>query len=166
MKFTNSRSYPIKIEGSAENGVVTFAIYGIEEDTEYTINIIPVVTSSIPYTTQTKVDYSLAPGETYADPVGQGGARVTTYKETILNGEVISKEEITSDVYQAMTRVVYVGPDSAPAAPSTPVSAEPVPEPISEPEPEPISEPVSEPVSEPAPETTPEPELPAEEPPE
>ena len=70
-KFTNTRSYPIKIEGEAANGVVNFAIYGIEEDTEYKISIIPVITSTIPYTTQTVTDASLAPG---TQKVEQGGA--------------------------------------------------------------------------------------------
>jgi len=142
LKFTNTRSYPIKIDGTAENGVVTFAIYGIEEDTEYEINIIPVVTSTIPYTTQTTVDYSLDPGETAVVQGGQGGARVTTYKETILNGEIISKEEITSDIYQPMTRIVKTGPAGTPAS----------------------SEPAYEPPAEPSPASDSTPEPPAEEP--
>ncbi|MBR2289156.1 MAG: VanW family protein [Clostridia bacterium] len=162
-KFTNTRSYPIKIDGTAENGVVTFAIYGIEEDTEYTIKVLPVVTSTIPYTTQTVTDNSLAPGAQAVKQGGQSGARVTTYKETSLNGVVISKEVITNDVYQAMTRIVRVGPNATPvSAPSveTPVApSAPVETPSAPVEEPPVVEqpsaPVEEPVSTQA-ETTPE----------
>ena len=111
-KFTNNRSYPIKIDGSAENGVVTFAIYGIEEETEYKINIIPVITSTIPYTVQTITDNSLSPGTQIVSQGGSSGYRVTTYKETVLNGAIISKEVISNDVYKAMTRIIKVGPES------------------------------------------------------
>ena len=113
-KFTNTRSYPIKIEGSAENGVVSFAIYGIEEDTEYKINIIPVITSTTPYTVQTITDYKLAPGTQQVYQGGVSGYRVTTYKETVLNGTVISKEAISNDIYKPMTRIIKVGPAAAP----------------------------------------------------
>ena len=151
LKFTNTRSYPIKIDGYAENGIVNFAIYGIEEDEEYTINIIPVVNSSIPYDTQTKVNNSLAPGSVRVLQAGGAGARVTTYKEMVLNGAVISKEVITNDFYKAMPRIVETGPEAA-AVPNP----EPTPEPM--PEPEPVVEAPSEPTPEPAPVPTPEPE--------
>lgn len=152
-KFTNTRSYPIKIEGSAENGVMSFAIYGIEEDEEYKINIIPVVTSSIPYTTQTTVNYSLAPGAVRVIQGGSSGARVTTYKEMILNGAVVSKEAITNDTYKAMSRVVETGPEATPVYNPEPSPVPAVEEPVASPESEPISESIPEPASEPTPES-------------
>ena len=126
-KFTNNRSYPIKIEGSAENGVVTFAIYGIKEETEYKINIIPVVTSTIPYTTETIQDNSLKPGTQEVVQAGASGYKATTYKEKVLNGAVVSKEVISNDTYKAMTRIVKVGPavTSVPTTPSTPTPEAP-----------------------------------------
>ena len=171
LKFTNTRSYPIKIDGYAENGIVNFAIYGIEEDEEYTINIIPVVNSSIPYDTQTKVNNSLAPGSVRVLQAGGAGARVTTYKEMVLNGAVISKEVITNDFYKAMPRIVETGPEAAvvpnpePTPEPEPVvetPSEPTPEPAPVPTPEPEPEPTPEPTPEPAP--TPEPETPSETP--
>ena len=137
LKFTNTRSYPIKIEGSAENGVVTFTIYGIEEEEEYKINIIPVITSTIPYTTQTIVDNSLAPGSQQVYQGGYSGAKVTTYKEKVLNGTVVSKEVITNDTYKAMTRIVKKGPDAVPVVetPAPVVEEQPVEQPELQPEP-------------------------------
>lgn len=150
LKFTNTRSYPIKIDGVAENGVVNFAIYGIEENEEYKINIIPEITSTIPYTTQTVTDNTMAPGTSYVSQAGSSGARVTTYKEMILNGEVVSKEAITNDTYKAMSRIIKVGPDSAfsPEPEESPViESEPVSETIIESVPEPIEDPVQEQIS-------------------
>lgn len=124
LKFTNNRSYPIKIEGSAENGVVNFAIYGIEEEVEYKINIIPVITSTTPYTVQTKTDYSLAPGTQVVKQVGMSGYKVTTYKEKVLNGAVVSKEVISNDIYKPMNRIILTGPVpvSAPSAEAPPAT--------------------------------------------
>lgn len=113
-KFTNTRSYPIKIEGSAANGVITFSIYGIEEDVEYKINIISTVNSTIPFDVQTVQDNSLAPGAQQVVQLGATGYKSTTYKETVLNGTIISKEVISNDTYKAMARIIHVGPQITP----------------------------------------------------
>lgn len=109
LKFTNTRDYPIKITASVSGGVCTFAIYGIKEN-EYEVKIIPVTTQTTPYTTQTVEDSSLAPGASLVKQVGANGCKVTTYKEVYLNGVQISREEISNDTYQVMTRIVKVGP--------------------------------------------------------
>ena len=41
-------------------------------------------------------------------------AKVTTYKELRLNGEVVSKEAITNDTYNPMRRIVRVAPGGVP----------------------------------------------------
>lgn len=110
LKFTNTRTYPIKIEASVGGGVCTFEIYGIEEEKEYDVKIIPVTTSTTPYTVQTVVDNSLAPGQTRVSQAGANGCKVTTYKEVYLNGVQISREVISNDTYQVMTRIIRVGP--------------------------------------------------------
>jgi len=135
LKFTNTRTYPVKIEASVSNGVASFKIYGIKEENECSVKIIPIITATIPYTVQTITDSSLAPGATVVQQAGASGYKVTTYKEVTQNGVVISKDAISNDVYKTMTRIIRVGPQ-APA--STPVSTpEPTPEPTSTPEPVP-----------------------------
>ena len=42
------------------------------------------------------------------------GYRVTTYKEKVLNGAIISKEVISNDIYKPMNRIIKVGPTPAP----------------------------------------------------
>jgi vancomycin resistance protein YoaR len=111
-QFKNTRSYPIKIEGIISSGVVTFKIHGIKEETEYEVKIIPTTTSTIPYSTQTTVDYSLAPGQTVVDQSGHGGCKVTTYKQLWLNGTMVSNELLSNDTYNAMQTIIRVGPSA------------------------------------------------------
>lgn len=118
LKFTNTRTYPIKIEASVSNGVAKFFIYGIKEENEYDVKIIPVTTETRAFTTQTIVDYTMTPGTSKVTQNGASGCKVTTYKEVYLNGVQISREVISNDVYQVMTRIVKVGP-----TPTAPVSA-------------------------------------------
>ena len=127
-KFRNSRKYPIKIVTSMGGGTITYSIYGIQEENEYTVVITPVITSRIAGRTITEVDKSLAPGKSVTVQAGHSGQRVTTYKELWQNGTKISSEVITNDVYNAMDTIVHVGP-AAPAPAPTPAPATPTPAP-------------------------------------
>lgn len=109
-KFTNTRSYPIKILVTVENGVIEFTIKGIQEEQEYEIRILPVVTQTIPYPTEEIIDPTLAPGARVTVQKGSNGCKVTTYKETRLNGTVISKEILSNDTYNSLKAIVRVGP--------------------------------------------------------
>jgi primosomal replication protein N len=62
-------------------GTITYSIYGIQEENEYTVVITPVITSRIAGRTITEVDKSLAPGKSVTVQAGHSGQRVTTYKE-------------------------------------------------------------------------------------
>lgn len=109
-KFKNTRTYPIKIEGSVGSGVAEFNIYGIKEEVEYSVNLAPVVTASIPYATQYIPDPTLAPGQQIIVQAGGNGCKVTTYKETKLDGKFVSKEIISTDTYQPMKAIIRIGP--------------------------------------------------------
>ena len=118
LQFKNSRSYPIKIEGSVKNGVAEFRIYGIEEPQEYEIKILPVTTGTIPYGTSYVQDPSLAPGQQVVKQSGHMGYRVTTYIEKRLNGELVSKEILSNDTYSPMQTIIRVGPTAPAPAPA------------------------------------------------
>ncbi len=109
-KFKNTRTYPIKIEGSVCSGVAEFNIYGIKEEVEYSVDLAPVVTASIPYATQYIPDPTLAPGQQIIVQAGGNGCKVTTYKETKLDGKFVSKEIISTDTYQPMKAIIRIGP--------------------------------------------------------
>lgn len=109
-KFKNSRTYPIKIEASVSSGIAEFNIHGIAEEIEYNVDLVPVVTASIPYSTQTIPDATLAPGQRVVVQAGGNGCKVTTYRETRLGDALISKEIVSTDTYQPMKAIVRVGP--------------------------------------------------------
>lgn len=109
-QFKNSRNYPIKIEGSVASGIVTFKIHGIKEEVEYEVKIVPRTTSTIPYTTQTIQDSSLAPGQQVVEQAGHAGYKVTTYKQLWLNGTMVSNELLSNDTYKPMQAIIRVGP--------------------------------------------------------
>lgn len=109
-KFKNTRTYPIKIEGSVNSGIAEFNIHGIKEEVEYTVDLAPVVTASIPYATQYIPDPSLMPGQQVLVQAGGSGCKVTTYKETKLDGKLVSREIISTDTYQPMKAIIRVGP--------------------------------------------------------
>lgn len=109
-KFKNSRTYPIKISASVNSGIAEFKINGIKEEVEYDISLSPVTTGSIPYTTQYIPDPSLAPGQQVVVQGGGNGLKVTTYKDTKLDGKLVSREVISTDTYRPMNAIIRVGP--------------------------------------------------------
>lgn len=114
-RFINSRSYPIKIEASVNNGIAEFKIHGMQEEVEYDVKIIPVKTKSIPYTTTYEEDPKVMPGQQIVKQSGHAGYKVTTYKELRQNGVVVSKEVISNDTYNPMRTIIRVAPGHVPA---------------------------------------------------
>ena len=110
LKFKNTRTYPIKISSSVNSGIADFKINGIKEEVEYDISLSPVTTGTIPYGTQTIPDPTLAPGQQVVVQRGASGLRVTTYKDTKLDGKLVSREVFTTDTYSPMQNIIRVGP--------------------------------------------------------
>ena len=108
-QFKNNRTYPIKIEASAKNGVCLMSIYGIKEETEYEVVIQSEVISYIPYKTIYEDDASLEEGEEVVAQSGYKGCKSETYKVLKLNGKIISKTLLSKDIYDAMDRVIKRG---------------------------------------------------------
>lgn len=108
-KFKNTRTYPIKISASVNSGIVEFRINGIKEEIEYEVSLYPVTTASIPFSTQYIPDPSLAPGQQVVVQKGGNGLKVTTYKDTKLEGKLISREIVSNDTYSPMSAIIRVG---------------------------------------------------------
>lgn len=113
-RFKNTRQYPIKLEASVKNGIAEFKIHGMEEEKEYEIRILPVRTSSIPFKVTYEEDPTLMPGQEKIVQAGHAGYKVTTYKEVRYNGQVVSKDVISSDTYSPMRTIKKVAPGMAP----------------------------------------------------
>ena len=88
----------------------------MQEENEYEIRILPVRTASIPYSTTYEEDPSLMPGQEKVVQAGHAGYKVTTYKEVRLNGQIVSKDVISSDTYSPMRTIKKVAPGMVPPA--------------------------------------------------
>lgn len=111
--FKNTRNYPIKITSEVKNGVVTTSIYGIKEEKEYEVVIESKVTEVIPYSTKYVKDSTLKEDEEEIVQYGANGAKSETYKIVKYNGIVVSREQISSDTYSALERIVKKGTKKA-----------------------------------------------------
>lgn len=109
-KFVNSRKYPVKIMAEVKNGVAKIDIYGAKEEVEYEVKLEPVVLSYTPFKTEYITDTSLASGQQVVQQSGTNGCKTVTYKYLLLNGNIISKTEISRDTYRPITKIVRVGP--------------------------------------------------------
>ena len=118
-KFKNTRSYPIRIVASAQNGVATVTFYGIKEEQEYEFTITPKVIATIPYTTKYIDDNTLEEGKEVVEQKGTNGLKTKTYITKMLNGKVISTTLLSTDTYSAMTRIVRRGTKKVTTVPAT-----------------------------------------------
>lgn len=111
--FKNTRSYPIKITSEVRNGVVTTSIYGIKEEKEYEVVIESKITEVIPYSTKYVKDSTLKEDEEEIVQNGANGTKSETYKIVKYNGIVVSKEQISSDTYSPLERIIKKGTKKA-----------------------------------------------------
>ena len=107
--FKNTRSYPIKIQSSGKNGVVTTSIYGMREEKEYEVVIESTVLEVIPYKVNYIKDNTLPQGTEEIKQYGSEGARSVTYKVLKYNGVIISKELLSNDTYSSLERIIKKG---------------------------------------------------------
>ena len=108
-KFKNTRTYPIKIVGTAKNGVVKIDLYGIKEKEEYEVVIDSDVISYIPNETEYKKDPTLENGKKVVEQVGFNGCKSKGYRILKKNGTVISKTLLSTDTYSPKNKIVRVG---------------------------------------------------------
>lgn len=108
-KFKNTRNYPIKIECISKNGICQVLIYGMEEETEYEVEIEDQITEVIPYTTKMIKTNELAEGENVIVQRGVNGYKSEAYRILKLNGKIISKTLLSKDSYNPLQEVIKVG---------------------------------------------------------
>jgi len=137
-KFENTRKYPIMLKASSSNGVATVRVFGIKEKTEYEVDIVTEVLSYTPYNVVYEEDNSLAPGQQKVSQWGLQGCKSITYRILKLNGQEVKREVLSTDTYDALSKIIKVGP-TVPETPAVNTNTTPAPEtPTQEtPEPEP-----------------------------
>ncbi len=108
--FKNTRQYPIKLEVTTYKRNCYVRVYGHKEDVEYDVKITSSRTGSIAPKTTYQNDSSLAPGETRTISSGSAGATAVAYRNLYLNGELVEKQLLSTDRYQAHNKVVARNP--------------------------------------------------------
>ena len=112
--FKNTRTYPIKIVATAQNGVCKISICGIKEKVEYEIILQSKITSYINNTTIYKEDPTLEAGKEVVEQIGFNGCRSEGYKIVKQNGKIISQTLLSKDTYSPQERIVRRGTKVAP----------------------------------------------------
>lgn len=108
-KFKNTRKYPVRISASARNGIATVTFYGIKEENEYTFDFQTNTIASIAPTTTYEEDPSLPAGTEKVKRKGTNGVKTQTYITKLQNGKVISRTLLSTDTYDAMSRIIIKG---------------------------------------------------------
>ena len=107
--FENTRSYPIKIQSSVQNGLVRIGIYGIKEENEYEVELQTKILEDIPYTINYIDDKTLDEGTEIIEQYGSNGGKSETYKILKQNGQIISKTLLSTDTYSSLERIIRRG---------------------------------------------------------
>lgn len=108
-KFLNSRKYAIRIGAKATNGILEVEIKGIFEENEVEIELQSETTDIIPPNVKYVYDSTLAEGQEVIQTGGANGIKSKAYKIVKKNGRVLSKEVISEDSYNPMTKVIRTG---------------------------------------------------------
>jgi len=109
-KFTNTLSYPIYIEGYAQNKNLCFNIYSSSSLTKKTYEVYNEIYQTIQPTVIEKQDPNM-----YEDEVPKieqqpyPGYKVKVYRKTIENGAIVNTEVISDDFYKTINGITIKG---------------------------------------------------------
>lgn len=106
LKFKNVTKFPIYIFGGVDKNRVAFYVFGEKSDVKYKKQ--SVITGKIEGKVQYVVNESLAEGEKRIISPPKNGFYSQGYLLAFKNGQLISKEKIRSDVYNAVDGITEV----------------------------------------------------------
>ncbi|RXM78583.1 hypothetical protein DP144_02830 [Clostridium tetani] len=105
-KFKNTLTYPIYIEGIANNEKVTFNIYSNSSLNKIKYDLISEIHDKIPFKTVYEKDDSLPLNSEKTSQNGSFGCKVNVFLVAYENGKEISKELIYKDIYNPGNKIV------------------------------------------------------------
>ncbi len=123
-KFKNTRTYPIRIDANAKNGVVSISITGIKEEKEYEIELTSTVLSTTPCETTYEKVATMNEGQEKVIQKGHSGQTSVAYKIVKYKNQVISKTLLSKDTYKPMNKIVQIGTKKVSNSNSEPVKEE------------------------------------------
>jgi len=113
-RFKNNTDRPVFIRAITSGGQLLINIYG---NTEYKqrIEIATIIDKTLDYTTVTELDQTLAPGQELVNNNGQPGYVVRSFRKFLdKDGKVLRSEQLDTDTYRPLNRLVLKGPELAP----------------------------------------------------
>lgn len=111
LKFQNNFNFPVYIKMGTSGNKVYAYVYGDVNEKNYNVQIKSELVEKIVPKVETIEDKSLEPGQKVIQQDGRNGYRVKTYKIITKNGQVISKDTISSDLYKPRSYIYRVGPN-------------------------------------------------------
>jgi len=119
-KFRNNTDRPIYIRAVTSGGQLLINIYG---NTEYKkrIEISSIIDRTLDFTTVTELDNTLAPGQEVVNNKGQLGYVVRSFRTFYdQGGKIVNSEQLDTDTYRPLNRLILKGPDLVPTMPQQP----------------------------------------------
>lgn len=107
-KFKNSSPTNIYIISEIVNNQIIVSILGKNNPNHADIHI-ESITKTLGYNTIIKQDNSLALGTKTIKSTGQQGFEVATYRVKLINGQEISREPLSSDIFKPEDRIILIG---------------------------------------------------------
>ena len=129
-KFKNNRKYPVKIEATAENGIVKVSLLGLKDENEPIIEIESVILETLEYKTVKENDSTMKKGTTKIVQEPVNGYRSEAYRIVKDSaGNEISRTLISKDKYIPTNEIIKVGTkeDKVVVTPTPVVTPEPTP---------------------------------------
>ncbi|MEN6351050.1 MAG: VanW family protein [Syntrophomonas sp.] len=112
-RFKNNTQRPVYISANARGGRLNISIYGNLQEKKK-IQISTVVDQSIPFKEVREVDPTLKTGQEKVDHVGLPGYVVRSFRLFLdSNGVVDKKEQLATDHYKPLDKLILTGPGSA-----------------------------------------------------
>jgi len=108
-KFKNTLEYPVYIEAYTAGGNVAFNIYSNNQVAVKSYDVTSEVYETIPSTTQTVQDGTIAEGQQEIVQKAYTGYKVKVYKNTYENGKLVNTELISNDFYRPVNGLIKVG---------------------------------------------------------
>ena len=107
-KFKNSRNYPIKIVATVNSGNVLVSICGVSEADDYTVQIVTDTTQKDNFEVVYEHDSTIPKGSEFIKQTGKYGYKCSTYRLLYKNGNLVSKDLISTDTYKPQKQIVQV----------------------------------------------------------
>ncbi len=105
-KFTNSRTYPIKITATANAGIVTISVWGVLEEQEYVVTLETEILETTDYKTTYEYSSNIPVGKEALKQVGKNGYKCSTYKILSLGEKEISRTLLSTDTYKSQKEII------------------------------------------------------------